>query len=738
MSLDALLSQAGIPPDEVLEMLPDTDEPPKSPEQKKAEALKSAAALADLPGMPGFLKPTRTSAAAEAARADEEKKQQQVAEEVPAGTATATVDAAGSNGQGFKVTVMVSPDDEAGKGTSKEAAELLESATASKPEPNVFDSPYGNGSGLDARYYPHNQAAGSGFGGASQPSTVFDPPLSSAPLGDRFDIGLDAVPFDVPDTMGLGGTFSGPFGPRSAMSAAMPVPGANAPGIMAGSEGGFGTPGVVTYDPGAALPPTFPSSEGFAPFDPARPPLSGDGFGIPVDGVPLTDEEAAAQAAAAMAAQNAAMVDAMVQFGPDAVPEEDKKRFFGKKKRERAAKKAAAEAAALAAANAAAAAEAAAAEEAARRQPTAYIPTAPPAPPVASSGEAVDAVPVGFDPALDAMGTTQIPMPASQPTDVSALDAMASPAADMSGYDHFAVPPAGASAYATSEADPSVTTGMPPVGTVMGADGSYLTDGMGMPLGYDQYGYPSDGTGVTPEGVAALEAMRSEMNDASDAHRKRVRTIKIAVASVVGVLVVALITVLVLVSLNVISPEVFGIHINNEAPQNSNAASSSISSSSFSYHSMSSSSASSSSNAASSSDSSNGTSDPVSPAPAPSPDPGGSSPGAEPSSLAGDEVYHYTLTTIDGEHPQVTEVVTFDTEGFCLQTAMDAVFSSATAAQAFVERVRADYGSNFLSGSVDGTTAHVVVNMERAKLTREGYENALRGVVDGLEIERLA
>ena len=100
-------------------------------------------------------------------------------------------------------------------------------------------------------------------------------------------------------------------------------------------------------------------------------------------------------------------------------------------------------------------------------------------------------------------------------------------------------------------------------------------------------------------------------------------------------------------------------------------------------------------------------------------------------------MYHYTLTTIDGEHPAVTEVVSYDSEGLCLQTAMDAVFSTATAAQAFVERVRSDYGSNFLSGSVDGTTAHVVVNMARAKLTREGYENALRNVVDGLEIERL-
>lgn len=716
ISLDALLSQAGIPPDEVLDMLPDDDEPRITPEQKKAEALKSAKALADLPGMPGFLKPTRTSLAAEAARAGEEKKHRKSDE----ATATATVDAAGSNGQGFKVTVMVSPDDE----TSAEAAALRESATADKPEPVTFGSPYGNASGVDARFYPQSQSAGSGFGAAMSPSMPFDgpaDPLSAAPLpADPFGSSPNpSVPFDARSSIPLAPEFDS-FGAPA--FAAMPAPEASPSVVLPAGSDAFGGPGAIVYDmPAPTEAPFAPPAGGYAPFAAdGQPPRAGDGLGIPANGVPLTDDEAAAQAAAAqaagLAAQNAAMVDAMAQYGPDAIPEDQKKRFFGKKKRERAAKRAAEEAAAFAAATAAAAAEAAAAEEAARHQPTAYIPTMPPqfGNTVASSpapSEGYEAV--GYDSGAMA---SQPPAPVGAPQIPMGMDAPMGPSGDMSGYDQFtsAMPVAGAQ-------DSSMTTGMPAVGSVpmLGSDGSFFSDTPGMASGYDGYGYPAEATGVTPEGMAALEAMRSEMNDASDSHAKLVKRVKIIVASVVGVIVAALITFIVLVCTNVISLDDLGIHINNEAPQSSSASVSSASSNSLSYHSKSSSSSSASSSSASSSA-------------------GTSAGGGSTTSLAGDEIYHYTLTTIDGEHPAVTEVVTYGSDGICIQTAMDAVFSTATAAQAFVERVRSDYGANFLAGSVDGTTAHVVVNMERAKLTREGYEKALRDVVDDLEIERLA
>ncbi len=736
MSLDALLTQAGIPPDEVLELLPDTDEPPKTPEEKKAEALKSAAALADLPGMPGFLKPTRTSLAADAAKASEEERQQKVAEE---GVTTTTVDATGNNGQGFKVTVMVSPDDE----TSKEAAALRDAASASKPEPDLSGSSHGRTSGLDERFYPQNQAAGSGFGCAT-PSAPFSSPLAGAPLGDPY--GFDAeppLPFDGGAAM--------PLGPQPEFPGVLPVPGANAPGVMPVGGGGIGVPGAIAYDMGVAADGAFaPAAGGFGPLDPgARAALGGEGFGLPTDGVPLTDEEAAARAAAAQAAQNAAMVEAMVQYGPDAISEEDKKRFFGKKKREKAAKKAAEEAAAFAAATAAAAAEAAAAEEAARRQPTAYVPTPAPLGGAPTMDGFEGRSPFDGMAPVDAMGTSQIPLGAQQP--IAPMDGLSQPimgqaAADTSGYDRFASPLPenavyGASPMQPGMADPSVTTGMPAVGAVMGPDGSYLTDPLGMTLGCDQYGYGPEVPGGNPEGVAALEAMRSEMNDASDSHRKRMRTIKIAVGSVVGALALAAITCGILIGTNVISLDDLGIHIGNESSQ-SNGASSSSSSNGLSYHSSSSRSSSSSS-ASGSSSSSNasdassapGSSDASSSSPSAS---GGSTTPFDPSSLAGDEVYHYTLTTIDGETPSVTEVVTYNSEGICIQTAMHAVFSTATGAQAFVDRVRSDYGKNFLSGSVDGTTAHVVVDMERAKFTREKYEDALRSVVDDLEIERMA
>ena len=705
MSYDALLSQAGIPGDEAVDS-PHDSEPEQSPEEKKAEALKSAKALADLPGMPGFLKPTRTMAAAEDARAKENQRSKDAAE----GTATTT--ATDANGQGFKVTVMVSPEGE----TSAEASALRDGATSSKPAPVTFSSSSYDPASIDPRYFPPNQAGTSNFGPMGHPSMSFDGapnsmPLPGSPAPDPFGFTPNpSIPFETHSSVSFGGHNSIPFGPD-------PV---------------LGAMGAVTYDTNGSMNPSMPLPGNSFGFDAQPQP------GLPVDpfGMPLSEDVAAAQMAAAHAAQNAAMVDMMAAYGPDAVSDEAKKRFLGKKKREKAAQKAAEEAAAYAAATAAAAAEAAAAEEIARHQPTAYIPPTPPSQfggaPTSPSGSFAEqqmtgtiaglgaGAAMGAAGAMGALGGMAQPGMAIQPVaDTSGFDQMTSALPNVAAYQNGMMP------------DPSATTGMPPVRQV---GGMYGMDSMGMPVSYDQYGYASDGSGMTPEGVAALEAMRTEMNDASASHKKRVRTIKIIIASVVGLIAAAAITFGILIATNVISLDDLGIHIESGVHETSGSGSSASGLSYYSASSSSSSSASSSSASSASSSASDaggsggsggsGTNN------------GGGSSSGTPSG-AGDEVYHYTLTTIDGEKPAVTEVVTYDENGLCLQTAMDAVFSSATAAQAFVERVRSDYGSNFLSGSVDGTTAHVVVNMTRSKLTREGYENALRNVVDGLEIERL-
>lgn len=689
ISFDALLSQAGIPSDEVADLLHDDDKPKdeKTSEEKKEDALKSAKALADLPGMPGFLKPTRTIAAADAARTQADRRAKEAD-----GSSSTTTTATDGNGQGFKVTVMVSPDGE----TSAEATALRNGATSSKPAPITFSSPYGS-SGPDPRYYPQNQAGSSIFA---------QPPHAPMP----FDGALDSMSFaNAPaNSFNFTPNPSIPFETHNSVSFNNP-------------SSGFDAMGAVTYDPNRSMNPSMPfPSGGFA--GQSQSALPSDSFGVPT-----ADDISSAQMAAAQAAQNAAMVDMMAAYGPDAVPEEAKKRFFGKKKREKAAQKAAEEAAAYAAATAAAAAEAAAAEEIARHQPTAYIPTTPPsqfggaqAPSDPFAGQQMGAnagVPgalgataiVGAAGALGAMNMNQPGTGIQLVRDMSGLDQLTSAQPGVGGAYPNAMMP-----------DPSVTTGMPAVGQMgmMGPNGIYMDDPTGMPsLG--QYGYNAPVSGMTPEGVAALEAMRTEMNDASASHNKRIRTIKIIIASVIGLIAAAAITFGILIATNVISLEDLGINIESGVHEENDG--SSNASGSLSYYSSSSasgSSAESSSAASSSSD-------------------GGDTPGATTPNGAGDEIYHYTLTTIDGEHPMVTEVVSYDTEGLCLQTAMDAVFSTATAAQAFVERVRSDYGSNFLSGSVDGTTAHVVVSMTRSKLTREGYENALRNVVDGLEIERL-
>lgn len=725
ISFDALLSQAGIPSDEVADLLHDGDEPhdEKTAQEKKEEALKSAKALADLPGMPGFLKPTRTMAAAEAARTDADRRSKDAD-----GTATATTTATDNNGQGFKVTVMVSPDGE----TSAEATALREGATSSKPAPVTFSSPYGS-SEPDPRYYPQNQAGSSSFAQPSRPSMSFNGAPNSMPFGngaaDSFGFAPNpSIPFETHNSVSFTPHNSMPFGPDPALAG-----GTHNSVSFGHPSSSFDAMGAVTYDPNASMNPSIPlPPNGFG--GQGAPALPSDPFAAPsADGI------AAAQLAAAQAAQNAAMVDVMAAYGPDAVPEDAKKRFFGKKKREKAAQKAAEEAAAYAAATAAAAAEAAAAEEIARHQPTAYIPTTPPSqfggatPP---SDPFADQQMPGAAGAPGAMGATGIIGAAGLAGAAGAMGAMGmgqpgqpgmaiQPVADTSGFDQLtsALPMANGAYPNNMMPDPSVTTGMPPVGQMgmMGANGSYGPDAMGMP-GYDQFGFGGSGSGMTPEGVAALEAMRTEMNDASASHNKRVRIIKIIIASVVGLIAAAAITFGILIATNVISLDDLGINVESGVHDDSGASSSA--SGGLSYHSSSSSSGSSAGSSASSSSSASDSSN------------GGDSSGGAPSG-AGDEIYHYTLTTIDGEHPTVTEVVSFDDEGLVLQTAMDAVFSTATAAQAFVERVRSDYGSNFLSGSVDGTTAHVVVNMARSKLTREGYENALRNVVDGLEIERL-
>lgn len=96
-------------------------------------------------------------------------------------------------------------------------------------------------------------------------------------------------------------------------------------------------------------------------------------------------------------------------------------------------------------------------------------------------------------------------------------------------------------------------------------------------------------------------------------------------------------------------------------------------------------------------------------------------------------VYRYTLTTVDGERPDVAEVVTFGADGDCLTTNMFAKFSSEQKAKEFVAKVRSDYGSDFLKGAVDGETAHVQVSMVGSRLDKATYERRLSEVVEGLE-----
>lgn len=97
-------------------------------------------------------------------------------------------------------------------------------------------------------------------------------------------------------------------------------------------------------------------------------------------------------------------------------------------------------------------------------------------------------------------------------------------------------------------------------------------------------------------------------------------------------------------------------------------------------------------------------------------------------------VYHYILTTAEGERPSVVETVWFNENGLCVRSQLVATFTSEAAARSFVNRVENDYGKAYLGGSVDGVVGTVEVNMTSSRLNRQEYEDALRTVVQDLTV----
>ena len=102
-----------------------------------------------------------------------------------------------------------------------------------------------------------------------------------------------------------------------------------------------------------------------------------------------------------------------------------------------------------------------------------------------------------------------------------------------------------------------------------------------------------------------------------------------------------------------------------------------------------------------------------------------SSTASQPSTKAGEVTYTYTTESAEGGQVSVTEVVTFDAEGYAETSRMSLSFENEEAAVAFLTRIERDYGGAYLSGSVSAASVEVHIDVSESRMTKSAYRRAL-------------
>lgn len=100
----------------------------------------------------------------------------------------------------------------------------------------------------------------------------------------------------------------------------------------------------------------------------------------------------------------------------------------------------------------------------------------------------------------------------------------------------------------------------------------------------------------------------------------------------------------------------------------------------------------------------------------------------------GSVTYNYTATTPQNVAYTAEETVQFGPNGECQSTTMRMEFPDAESAQAHVDGLKRDYGSNIQIDSQDGAVVVVTIDNSGLHLNREKYENSLRYSVSDLAI----
>ena len=103
---------------------------------------------------------------------------------------------------------------------------------------------------------------------------------------------------------------------------------------------------------------------------------------------------------------------------------------------------------------------------------------------------------------------------------------------------------------------------------------------------------------------------------------------------------------------------------------------------------------------------------------------------------SGTVVYRYVIQLESQDEHTVLETVRFGWDGCCETSEMEATFADESAAEAFLETLRRDYGPSFSGGSVLDSTVEATLDVSANKLDREAYEDALRDSVLDLSIVR--
>lgn len=103
-------------------------------------------------------------------------------------------------------------------------------------------------------------------------------------------------------------------------------------------------------------------------------------------------------------------------------------------------------------------------------------------------------------------------------------------------------------------------------------------------------------------------------------------------------------------------------------------------------------------------------------------------------SEAGSAVYQYKVESADGGSYTVTETVEFGDDGMCTTSEVKGSFADEATAAAFMEAVERDFSATLMSSELDKTTVTVTVDISKAKMDREAYEDILRKQVEDLYV----